>query len=330
VHIHSFSTDLTPVRQRPELFRREMQDRFSVALSVQDSRDAPLETNVRAYCGRHLRFAELRFSPHRTSSVSDGRSGSRILFTLQLEGEAQFSQGGRNCCVPPGSFCLIDPALPFNIETTQMHARSVYLDRQSLFAVAPYIQTMTGRCIDGKSGVGAIMRATVDEMFKLAPSLDEDTAESISEALPYTLATALTALGKDPELAHARLHLFHKKRILRFVRQSLHDPTLDPRRIANGVNLSLRYLYDLFADEDMPLMKWIWSERLQRAQRDLRAPHLLARSIAEIAYSWGFSNQAHFSRAFRLEFGISPRQWRQPSHPAKRVPDLRPGAREAR
>jgi AraC-like DNA-binding protein len=305
-----------------------MQDRFSVALAVEDSRDAPLETTVRAYCGRQLRFAELRFSPHRTSSVSDGRSGSRILFTLQLEGEAQFSQGGRNCCVPPGSFCLIDPAQPFTIETTQMYARSVYLDRQSVFAVAPYIQSMTARRIDGMSGVGAIMRATVDEMFKLAPSLDEDTADSISEALPYTLATALTSLGKDPELAHARLHLFHKKRILRFARQSLHDPNLDPRRIADGVNLSLRYLYDLFADEEMPLMKWIWSERLKRAQRDLRAPHLLARSISEIAYSWGFSNLAHFSRAFRQECGMSPRQWRQSTRPARPVSDMQADTRD--
>ena len=311
MQIHSFSTDLTPVWQRPEVFRREMQDRFSVCLSVQESRDAPLETRVRAYCGRHLRFAELRFSPHRTSSVSEGRSGSRILFTQQLEGQAYFSQGGRDCCVTPGSFCLIDPALPFTIETTEMHARSIYLDRQSVLAVAPYIQSMTSCSIDGSAGAGAIMRAVVDELFKLAPSLDEDTADTISEALPYTLATALTGLGRDPNAGRARLHLFHKKRILRFARQHLHDPNLDPRRIASGVNLSLRYLYDLFADEELPLMKWIWNERLKRAQRDLEARHLVARSISEIAYSWGFSNLAHFSRAFRHEYGISPRQWRQ-------------------
>jgi AraC-like DNA-binding protein len=311
VQIHSFSTDLTPVWQRPEVFRREMQDRFSVSLAVQDSHDAPLETRVRAYCGRRLRFAELRFSPHRTSSVDEGHGASRILFTLQLEGEAHFSQGGRDCRITPGSFCLIDPALPFQIETTEMHARSVYLDRQSLLAVAPYIQSMTSRCIDGNSGPGTIMRATVDEMFKLAPTLDEGTADSISEALPYTLAIALTSLGKDPEIGQARLQLFHKRRILRFTRQMLHDPSLDPRRIASAVNLSLRHVYDLFADEEMPLMKWVWSERLERAHKDLRARHLASRGISEIAYSWGFSNLAHFSRAFRQKFGMSPRQCRQ-------------------
>jgi len=62
------------------------------------------------------------------------------------------------------------------------------------------------------------------------------------------------------------------------------------------VNLSLRYLYDLFAGEEMPLMKWIWSERLKRAQRDLKARHLMARSISEIAYSWG-SATSHISAA---------------------------------
>jgi len=226
--------------------------------------------------------------------------------------------------VTPGSFCLIDPALPFTIETTEMHARSIYLDRQSVLAVAPYIQSMTSRSIDGNTGAGAVMRATVEEMFKLAPALDEDTADSISEALPYTLAIALTALGRDPNVGRPRLQLFHKKRILRYARQHLHDPNLDPRRIAAGVNLSLRYLYDLFAGEEMPLMKWIWSERLKRAQRDLKARHLMARSISEIAYSWGFSNLAHFSRAFRHEYAMSPRQWRKQTLPAQRASEFGP------
>jgi len=56
---------------------------------------------------------------------------------------------------------------------------------------------MTSRSIDGTLARRAVMRATVEEMFKLAPALDEDTADSISEALPYTLAIALTALGRD-------------------------------------------------------------------------------------------------------------------------------------
>ena len=58
-------------------------------------------------------------------------------------------------------------------------------------------------------------------------------------------------------------------------------------------------------------MKWVWRERLERCSRDLVAPVLQARSIGEIAYSWGFSDVAHLSRVFRQRFGMPPRDWRK-------------------
>lgn len=34
------------------------------------------------------------------------------------------------------------------------------------------------------------------------------------------------------------------------------------------------------------------------------------RSIMEIAYSWGFNNPNHFSRCFKRQFGVAPRELR--------------------
>jgi len=34
------------------------------------------------------------------------------------------------------------------------------------------------------------------------------------------------------------------------------------------------------------------------------------RKIFEIAYEWGFGSEAHFSRAFRKTFGMTPRETR--------------------
>jgi AraC-like DNA-binding protein len=34
------------------------------------------------------------------------------------------------------------------------------------------------------------------------------------------------------------------------------------------------------------------------------------KTITEIAFSWGFSDSAHFSRSFRKQFGICPRVFR--------------------
>jgi AraC family transcriptional regulator, positive regulator of tynA and feaB len=59
------------------------------------------------------------------------------------------------------------------------------------------------------------------------------------------------------------------------------------------------------------LMRWIWAERLQRCRGELASPALRNRSVAEIAFSWGFTSQAHFSLAFRAHTGLAPRDFRR-------------------
>lgn len=61
----------------------------------------------------------------------------------------------------------------------------------------------------------------------------------------------------------------------------------------------------------MQVLSWVWSERLKRAGVDLANPLLARRTIAAIAYDWGFSDPAHFSRAFKAAYKMSPRAFRQ-------------------
>jgi AraC family transcriptional regulator, positive regulator of tynA and feaB len=38
--------------------------------------------------------------------------------------------------------------------------------------------------------------------------------------------------------------------------------------------------------------------------------------IGEIAFSWGFSDQSHFTRRFRAAYGMSPSDYRRQVEPA--------------
>lgn len=322
-----FSTDQAPASQRARLFQRQMQERFAVGVQISAPQAQPLNSSMMAYCGRRLRFASWRFSPHRTSSSSVGvPASSRLLVTLQMEGDAHLSQGGRDGHLRPGDLCVIDPTQPFSIETTEMRTHSLYLEREAVRAVLPDIDSLTARVIDGQSGAGAVFTALINELFKLAPTLDEDTADALAEALPYNLAAAMTSLKRDSANNVSRLKLHHLQRIRRYAREHLRDHKLDAKAIAEGVSLSPRYVYDLFSEGAEPLMKWVWSERLEHCRIDLAAPTSRARSISEIAYGWGFSDTAHFSRAFRQRFGCSPREWRTrsltPSQQSSGTPQL--------
>jgi AraC-like DNA-binding protein len=86
------------------------------------------------------------------------------------------------------------------------------------------------------------------------------------------------------------------------------DPLLTPATIAAQLNISLRQLYRAFNGTDSPAAR-IRSRRLEHA-----AELLSARStqppVERVAQECGFVSAEYFSRAFRREFGLSPRAYR--------------------
>jgi AraC-like DNA-binding protein len=75
-------------------------------------------------------------------------------------------------------------------------------------------------------------------------------------------------------------------------------------------------LHRSWSGEACSISEWIWAQRLDAARRDLCDPSLRARSVSAIAFSWGFNDAAHFSRAFRARFGCSARELRAGIHDA--------------
>ena len=86
------------------------------------------------------------------------------------------------------------------------------------------------------------------------------------------------------------------------------DPQLTPATIAAQLNISLRQLYRAFAGPESPAAL-IRRRRLERAA-DLLASRGTIGSVESIAHECGFASAEYFSRAFRREFGLSPRAYR--------------------
>ncbi|MEC0125187.1 AraC family transcriptional regulator [Paenibacillus pabuli] len=59
-------------------------------------------------------------------------------------------------------------------------------------------------------------------------------------------------------------------------------------------------------------LKWIRNRRLDQAKKLLLETTL---SVTEICFSTGFENVAHFSKVFKLQFGLPPSEFRLQSHP---------------
>ncbi len=86
------------------------------------------------------------------------------------------------------------------------------------------------------------------------------------------------------------------------------DPLLTPAGIAAQLNVSLRQLYRAFNGMESPAAR-IRRRRLEHAA-ELLAARTTAAQVEQIAQECGFISAEYFSRAFRREFGISPRAYR--------------------
>jgi AraC-like DNA-binding protein len=86
------------------------------------------------------------------------------------------------------------------------------------------------------------------------------------------------------------------------------DPNLTPATIATQLNISLRQLYRAFNGTESP------AARIRRRRLERAAEILAARSgpghVEKVAQECGFASAEYFSRAFRREFGLSPRAYR--------------------
>ncbi|MCZ9350704.1 helix-turn-helix transcriptional regulator [Streptomyces mutabilis] len=96
-----------------------------------------------------------------------------------------------------------------------------------------------------------------------------------------------------------------------FILHNLHDPRLTPQTVAAAHHISSRHLHRLFQQEGVTVAALIRHRRLDKARRDLVDPALLDTPGQTIAARCGFTTSAHFSRAFRAAYGISPSEYRK-------------------
>ncbi|WP_242624354.1 helix-turn-helix transcriptional regulator [Micromonospora kangleipakensis] len=81
--------------------------------------------------------------------------------------------------------------------------------------------------------------------------------------------------------------------------------------MAEAHHLSLRSLHRLFEGSGTTVAALIRTGRLDCCYRDLADPRLRHLTVRQVAARCGFRDPAHFSRAFRAAYGLSPREHRE-------------------
>ncbi|CAB3756580.1 helix-turn-helix domain-containing protein [Paraburkholderia solisilvae] len=97
-------------------------------------------------------------------------------------------------------------------------------------------------------------------------------------------------------------------RAKQLIARHIADPDLSAARIAAELHMSTSSLTRALQANGLSAMRYAWSLRIEHAARRLRAdaPH---GAIKAIAYQCGFTNHAHFSRAFKARYDMTPREY---------------------
>jgi AraC-like DNA-binding protein len=101
------------------------------------------------------------------------------------------------------------------------------------------------------------------------------------------------------------------RRALDYIELNLSVAGLTAETVAQDQRISRRRLDQLMHEAfGQSIAGHLWNRRLEQAAADLRDPHRSTMSIAQIAFANGFEDAAHFTRAFKRRYAITPGAWR--------------------
>jgi len=170
------------------------------------------------------------------------------------------------------------------------------------------------RFLSTDSGPARLLSSILRSLADMGADVTDEELRPTELALPeFLLANLLNdapsrALGGAAGMRAALL-----ERIFQTIEMRLSDPNLNYQQVASEHGISPRYLQKLFESIDDSFGHYVKVRRLERCRLDLRSPLHVQKSISDILFQWGFNDSASFSRAFREQYGISPREYRKMS-----------------
>ncbi|WP_347989646.1 helix-turn-helix domain-containing protein [Methylomonas sp. AM2-LC] len=230
---------------------------------------------------------------------------------ILLSGDYLLEQNGREVFLQAGDMTLYDATLPHRIHCPGEFSKLIFaIPRTVMRDRVAGIDRCTALRIPGDQGIGFVAANFLHAFATQAAQLQAEEFARLSDQSLDLLTLALSAIR--PSNYHlSRSRAVSLNTIKTFIEKNLRNQALNTTIIAQYAGLSVRYINDLFADEGVSTMRFVWKRRLENCRKELLSPLFSGQPVADIAFRWGFNDAAHFSRVFKQHYGCSPREFRR-------------------
>ena len=252
-------------------------------------------------------------STAQTLRINLSDQSDQVWLAAILEGEAALHYAGAQSVVAEGGLIFGDGEAQALLDFRRDH-RFLLVRIPKAFLSLRVRTPLPGGVSQLASDVGTgrilagMLRSVADSIL----DLNANRVRPVELALPEFLLTALLEDAPAKSLggaAGARAMLL--ERVFQSIEMHLSDPNFNLQQVAFEHGISMRYLQKLFESVDESFGHYVKLRRLERCRMDLISPLHAQKSISDILFQWGFNDSASFSRAFREQYGISPREYRK-------------------
>jgi AraC-like DNA-binding protein len=245
-----------------------------------------------------------------------GRWRSSIHVVFPISGQFHIEQRGHTVVLSPGDWGLYDPSIGFKSATDgPVELLVLAAPRATMLGYSVGLEGRTAQRFSFEAGSARVAKDYLASILDARGSLSPLTRPEFIAVAAQLVRLSILENMRQPTKSSQRELL--RARIQAYIDRNLRDPELSIESIAAVHNCSKRYVHKIFSAAGRTLSDYIRQARLERCKRDLTRTELAHLSVTEIAFSWGFQHQAHFSRVFRKQFNVPPSACRgRPDEPA--------------
>jgi AraC-like DNA-binding protein len=293
-------------------FRAAVNDSF-VPLQVSSTHPDRFRGMIRGAGIDEVHVSDVRASSHvveRTPELIARGDRPYFKVSLMLAGTGLLIQDDREAVLSPGDLAVYDTSRPYSLVFDQDFRTMVVMFPRHLLTLPPdMVGQLTAVRISGSEGLGSVV---APYLTQLAGNLDQLAGSTGARLAHSALDLVATVFARELDLdgESADPHRALMQRIRGHIDRNLASTDLGPASIAAAHFISTRHLHGLFQEQGTTVSTWIRTRRLEQCRRDLVDPILADRPVAAIAARWGFVDAAHFSRAFKSTYGVSPSEFR--------------------